>query len=267
MTNVFILAAGSATRFGGAIKQLLPYRGEPIIRRTIRLLKEDDPTIQPYVVTWHNELKFSDVKVIDTKTQPSQLSDTILLTEPYWGDKNVLLLGDVVYTESAIRNILANDNGISIFYRDRCPNKPHSERFALTFPKEYSDVLKELCIKSARIFKGTDFEDAGGFYKLCYATHKESLLPYVSPVKCNKYIRPFRDFIIFHIYPAWKPKQTLTLVPISDLITTDVDTKEDYENLLLGNKPDITFEPKTINYLAVVVLLYIVALLIFGGYI
>lgn len=49
--TVFLLAAGRSQRFNYRPKQLLRFRGETILQRTIRLIREINPDIPIYLVT------------------------------------------------------------------------------------------------------------------------------------------------------------------------------------------------------------------------
>jgi len=241
--KVFILASGTSRRFNGKIKHLLPVFGEPIIRRTIRIIRQiscfEDYEI--YVVTHHKELKFDDVKIIDTIFKPRQLCNTILMTRPYWGDKNVILLGDVVYGERALACILSsNFNGIEMFYKDSCDVKPNSERYAVRFSSNNADLFGNLLNKASRVFEGSSMEDYGGLYKICFATRTELFLQLTSPLTytdrrntwLRRLIRPFRDYFVYHIYQTWKPARIIKLRKINDIITTDIDSQEDYDNFM-----------------------------------
>jgi len=234
MTNVFILAAGTSRRFGGKIlKQELPINGEKIIRRIIRQVREYDNRINIYILTWHDTLKFGDVNIIDTKVRPQELSDTILLSYPYWGKRNVILLGDVVYSNDTINKILSHNNGVTIFARDKCPIKSSSERVALTFPIEYSNYLWLLLHKAARIFRYDGREGHAGMQKICLSTKPDWLLPFVHNTPIHPLIRPFRDYFIYHIYTtSWYPSFPVHLELVDDSITTDIDTPEEYQKFI-----------------------------------
>jgi hypothetical protein len=237
--TVFLLCAGSSRRVG-TTKQLLPVGGEPMIRRTIRLVREINPEIKIYMITWHPELMFDDVTVIDTRTRPPQLTDTILFSKPYWQDRNIFLTGDTVYDKGTMAKILSDGEDITIFCRDSCPMKPSSERFTFSFSKDDSEKVTRLLQKCSRIYLGTTHEGCCGLGKICYSTKPEFLIGLVSPVLyidgTHNYlhlIRPFRDFFIFHIYrDFWKPWNTITLKPVTDNITTDIDTPEEYRDFL-----------------------------------
>ena len=234
ITRVFILAAGTSRRFGGKIlKQELLINGEKIIRRTIRQVLEYNSKLQIYILTWHKSLMFIDVNVINTKLRPQELSDTILLSRPYWKEWNIILLGDVVYSDDALKKILSNNNGITIFGRDKCPTKPGSERFALSFPIEQSEYITNLLQRASKTFRKDKWEGHGGMKKICWSTHPNWLLPFVSDIPTYLFIRPFRDYFIYHIYTtSWHPASPTSLELINDPITTDIDTPEEYAAFL-----------------------------------
>ena len=211
-----------------------------MIRRTIRLIREVNPGIKIHVITWHNELKFNDVIVIDTKTQPDQMTDTMLFSASWWSDRNIFLAGDVVFGKDTMQKILDyRTDEISMFYRDIYPTKDYAERFAFRFTRADIEVVSNLLKKSSRMFKGTTYEQDFGFTKVCYATHDERVLWLIAPIEYTDgthryipFIRSFRDFCIHHVYPFWKPRRIFTLIPVSDDITTDIDTLKEYEEFL-----------------------------------
>jgi len=236
--SVFILAAGSARRFNGTVKQLLPVNGEPIIRRMIRQVREHKPDAAIYIVTWHPELMFPDVNIINTILQPEQLAHSMLWSEPYWGPRNIFLLGDVIFGDRAIQMVLDYTGPLAVFGREKCPVKDHSERFSLSFAYREKESLKDLCHKTASLFRNTAWQNSGGLRNLCLATQ-----PYIKMILTNcvpfrsilyPLVRPVRDFILWHILGGerWKPGPAINLVLIDDDITTDIDTPEDYAAFL-----------------------------------
>ena len=266
--RVFLLAAGSSKRFNGTIKQLLPIDGEPLIRRTIRMIREFDNHIPIYVVTWHDELKFPDVIVVDTKTRPRQLQNTILATEPYWGDRNVFLLADVIFDKTTLRKILSYSGDPVIFAADKCPAKSHSERFALTFPRVQSERIKDLCSQSAQLFEGTSMENHGGLGKLCFSTRDTWKIPFISPLTPTtpfwRFVRPARDYLIFNIYPHfWKPSPPLSLILVDGNLNTDIDTEEEYKQFcdreMEPGNPNLTTEIQAFVFGSVAVYIFVLA--------
>ena len=109
--NVFILAAGSQTRWNASkpdypIKQLLPVNGVPLIHRTLNQLL--DRGIVATVVSKIPELDIGDrIVPEDSRFAVSSLYST----RPYWDDRNLVLLGDVYFTDKALDTCL-NMKGI-----------------------------------------------------------------------------------------------------------------------------------------------------------
>lgn len=140
MTNWFIMAAGSADRCDGDCKHLYLINGEPIIRRTIRLINRIDPLGNVYLVTWRQELidyvrSIPDTFtiVIPTGVPTSCLNESMLLTEKYWGNRNAILTGDAIFSDYIIR-LIYDYSGTAQCY-GRYTDKEHGgpERYALTF--------------------------------------------------------------------------------------------------------------------------------------
>lgn len=104
--NVFILAAGSQKRWQKGnpeypIKQLVPIDGEPLLDRTIRQLKERGYDAR--VITHRKEL------MRDNYIHPVDNSYTvtsIMSAVSHSGKKNLVLLGDVYFTEEAMDTCL-----------------------------------------------------------------------------------------------------------------------------------------------------------------
>lgn len=130
MTNWFILAAGEATRCNGEIKQLFDINGEPLIHRTVRLIHEYAIDPQITIVTWRPEIARTDCRLLIARG--GSLAATMLKTAPWWGDRNVLLCGDVVVTGKFIRTLDLHA-GRTLSY-GRFTDRKHSmpERYALT---------------------------------------------------------------------------------------------------------------------------------------
>lgn len=108
-----IMCAGSAERWKnhmGTTKQMVPINGEPMLHRTIRLLKERDenniivtvPSINFYgklpVPQFVGSNEFDIDKVINVKNLIA-------------GGKTILLYGDVIFTEYAIDEIIQSCDG------------------------------------------------------------------------------------------------------------------------------------------------------------
>lgn len=144
MTSWFIMAAGKATRCEGKIKQFFKIEGEPIIKRTIRLIKEVDPLPKIYVVAWRDEFKeLEDVTVIDTVDATPCLAKAMEYSIPYWNDSNAILMGDVVFNKRVIETICSASLSIHVFGKCECDKHGLPERYALTFG--WNDKQKIKC--------------------------------------------------------------------------------------------------------------------------
>lgn len=224
--SVFILAAGNGSRFEGVTKQMLPIDGEPIIRRTIRLVREHDPTIPIYIATWNPVLKFDDVLIVDTVKPTRCLTDTILFTEPWWTQTNVFLLGDVIYYPGSMAKIL-DSRRMKIYGSTSCDGKPYSERFAFTFQKCDHNLVMDKCVECEELMD----LNIGGLARLSITfTHPmiRSLvyidLPGLTPIK---------RFFGSHVFKSfwWK---TSMFEEIGDA-TNDIDTPEEYKKYCCAN--------------------------------
>ena len=130
--RVVIMAAGKCKRWGnylGIPKQLAEVDGEPIIKRTIRLLKERG--VEDIWVTVREYGQYGDLGVKEYITSPNEVS-----IDRVWGAKElspcIYLYGDVYYTETAIDTILTDTNDFRFFGR-RFPSKVkiHREIYAI----------------------------------------------------------------------------------------------------------------------------------------
>lgn len=106
--KIFILCAGKQTRWTGSEpKQLLSVNGEPIIERTLRLAED------AFIVSHRKEFKrFGNV------IRPSfkrSTCETLLSCSKHFTERNIILLGDVYYTEESIDTILKYDGDLQFF--------------------------------------------------------------------------------------------------------------------------------------------------------
>lgn len=138
MVKKYIILADSSIGFE-LPKQLSVVCGEPIIKRTIRLLKEngiEDITITSHDKRFDNlgairyEPKFNDYNPIDPKSPWLKAFPIELMEEP-----TCYLFGDVYYSENAIKTIVEKDNNDILFfctYQNKSPLyiKHHDEPLA-----------------------------------------------------------------------------------------------------------------------------------------
>jgi len=116
-TRVVIMAAGGGARWKnhlGVPKQLAPVKGEPVIKRTIRLLKERG--ITDIWVTVKHKGQYGDLGVkeyvpVDNTYGIDRIYSSRELAPAIW------LYGDVYYTEKAIDTILSDEHDFWFFGR------------------------------------------------------------------------------------------------------------------------------------------------------
>ena len=103
--NVYILANGEAKRWGnyrGYAKQSIPIDGEPIIKRTIRLLHENGLNDDNIRVSIPIELEGATRIETTSKTKREVFEEISKLTdEPF-----IILYGDCFYTEAIIKDLI-----------------------------------------------------------------------------------------------------------------------------------------------------------------
>lgn len=98
------MAQGAATRFPG--KHFVDINGEPLLQRTLRLCRE--LTSSELVVVGWNTSAFQHLEVpLHTLPTPGQgLLDGIWGTRNLWNNYTTILLGDVVFSRTALQQCL-----------------------------------------------------------------------------------------------------------------------------------------------------------------
>lgn len=124
--RIFILAAGEGQRWAvnGAdvpAKQLVPFKGEPLILRTLnqieRLFGSHLASPEVVVVARRNEIRevVRPPAWVFFPLEFDQAIDTLASTEPLWMNRNVVLLGDVLYTDAALEKIVNCPDRLQFF--------------------------------------------------------------------------------------------------------------------------------------------------------
>jgi len=151
--KVIIMAAGVGSRWNnymGVPKTMIPINREPILKRTIRLLRELGVTDITVTVPEEGIYGTLDAKQVVGKTEHEM--DRFLNVEN--AEDALFLYGDVFYTEDAISKIVRNNKSPMFFGRpyDGGPNNINKrgigtgimELFAIKFNKELMDIAREL---------------------------------------------------------------------------------------------------------------------------
>lgn len=115
--KVFILAAGYGTRGRTDFaenKLAFKINGEPLLSRTLRLLKQNGVSDINVVVRGDRDKQTmeniamlpEDVKAIQTQGDHKNSFKELLATMPYWSGDTLILLGDLVFSDRACKYML-----------------------------------------------------------------------------------------------------------------------------------------------------------------
>ena len=114
--RIVILCAGDATRWGGYLglpKHLVPIHGEPLLHRTVRLVRELRRDAEILIAARPEDLAAYAVTgaiTIEADLQPARFdADKFLSTRHHWAGQGdtVLLYGDCFFTRSALSTIVS----------------------------------------------------------------------------------------------------------------------------------------------------------------
>lgn len=132
--TVFILCAGNQERFGGfnQLKQLLEIEGEPLLHRAVRQISKFTKDIT--IVAHNGKLKLPGCNFLVPEKRKTTCH-TILSTQSMWNEKNIILLGDVYYTDHAIDTIFNCDLDFQLF-------TDTGDFFGISFKKNYIPVFE-----------------------------------------------------------------------------------------------------------------------------
>jgi len=229
-TSAFILCAGSGERWNnylGMPKQHIKFANETLLERTVRLLINTKKDIGIYIVTNDKRLEQLGCNVI----VPVSFDLTIhsfLGTQPYWSENNIVLLGDVFYSNRSIAILTRQIQEIHFFGkvgRSKFGKKSHGEIYAFVFDRGNQNVIA----------KGVEnilaYTNKGGIGNLWDLYHHLAQLPYNSGRVERNIFQLLNDY------------------------TDDFDTPEDY-NLTKGYY-QIIAGPFTIKKLALLCFLKI----------
>lgn len=140
--SVIILAGGKSKRWNGTVKYMLPVCGEPVLHRTIRLVKEIRPDVK--------------VHVIGPELQPNNPNQLFLDTMHLFGESDMTyyLLGDVSWMKGTLRKVLTTSAPFLIYGRagpNQLTGRPHEEIFAFAFDRSETQSLSNIHTDSLTI--------------------------------------------------------------------------------------------------------------------
>jgi len=170
--TVVILAAGTSSRMVRDVpKHLLEVNGEPVIARTVRQLRAGGVAEKDlWLVTRNEAVKAacSGVNVYELPAQTKCTTETFFRTRSLWYEDSValIILGDVMFTDAAVRKMLEDDQGLCLWYTDT------QDIFAVKMHRwSYPCVLRA----AKRVFSMDPLENDGRLWQVhfaCKGAHK-----------------------------------------------------------------------------------------------
>lgn len=220
--SIFIAVAGQHKRFGDTEKCTLPVNGEPLIRRTIRLLKEKFPGVQPCILTWNTDLLFPDCEYVLTgKTRC--LAETILKGKDTWHGSVYILLGDVVYTGNFIDRVF-DVPGIAVF-ASTGNGKWYSELYTLSFDEKNYRYMEKVLINTIPL---------SGLQGICFTMNRLGILNRVRDYLRGENKELFGERAPWYLYWLWEWgwRKKGVLHYTGDRRVFDFDCSEEYRSYM-----------------------------------
>lgn len=152
-TTYLVLCAGPGKRWkGDRPKQLVKLCGEVLLHRVVRQVTELDPGARVRIAvhdTTDARFRVPGARLVKADVDPTlRGADKTTSTRRHWNTngRTVLLLGDVFYTDIAIRQIVDHATGEWVMFGRPGPSaitgKPHNENFAVVFwPDHHEQVV------------------------------------------------------------------------------------------------------------------------------
>ena len=174
--RVVILCAGEASRWGGHLgtpKHLVPINGEPILHRTVRLLRDLQPGVEVCIAARPEDLAAYTVPGAMTFEADLDLcrfdADKFLSSRAYWAREGdtVLLYGDCFFSEAALRSILGTGvDDWSLFARFNGSDITGSqwpEIFAFRIAHSFQDAFALAGEKLVDLYRRRQLRRIGGW--------------------------------------------------------------------------------------------------------
>lgn len=211
--RIIIIAAGDATRWGGYLgvtKHYAVIDGEPVIERTVRLLRERG---QDDVWVVSKDYSIDGVHNYHPKLNPrNHDADKFISSSELWADnkRTIVIYGDVYFTEQAIDTILAEDITLyRLFCRPNGNKKfkyPYGECFAVSFHPTDHEFLMYCLKRLVHLYRADVISRIGGW-------ELTRLMANVPIAKMDQHKRWLANYYVI------------------DDETNDIDYPSDYENV------------------------------------
>jgi len=172
--KAIIIAAGEATRWGNYLntpKHLIEIDGEPLLHRTVRLLKANGVS-QVYVVSKDDEryqIPGATQYIAQLNYKQNADADKFLSSKALWNrnGRTIVLYGDVYFTEAAIKTIIGyQEKSWTLFCRKRASKltgTPWGECFAQSFYPEDIPKHEAALHRVAKLYKDKIIDRCGGW--------------------------------------------------------------------------------------------------------
>ena len=146
MVRIIILCAGQASRWAPKqLKQLVPINDEPLLHRTVRLLR--DFGYSDIHIAHHDPQLHVEGCQHFTPSDSRWVMSTLYSSRHLWTDRTIILLGDVYFTTNALQKILECPSEIQFVGRlgpssyTGCPSR---EIFCLLFRDSVHSKLEHV---------------------------------------------------------------------------------------------------------------------------
>ncbi len=143
-TIALVLCAGDAIRMGGVTKQLLPIGKTTILGRILHQMYRYEQRV--IVVTHDPEIALLHDRVHNPENRKTTC-ETLLSTSHLWDDRTIVLLGDVIYSEDVLIEIMNCHESIKVFGNS-------AEIFSIVFDKNFHGEIKPLLLEGSKRFPG-----------------------------------------------------------------------------------------------------------------
>lgn len=173
-TRVIIICAGEATRWKdhlGVPKHLIPIDGEPLLNRTVRLLRHFHISDITVVSKDDPRYKIEGAKqfVATLNYEENADADKFLSSRELWNDqgRTIVLYGDVFFSLEALNTIInSKETDWTLFCRpdaSRITGHKWGECFAISFyPESHNEMTVQLR-RTATLWKAGKISRCGGW--------------------------------------------------------------------------------------------------------
>lgn len=156
--NALILNAGDGSRWGnymGSPKQLVKIGPESTLERTVRMLRQFG--VSEITSVCHDPRLAPDGLNMFHPRAHRWTAESLLASSPLWSGRILVLLGDVFFTEAALRRMIFSQQPIGVFGRsgpNRFNGRTHGEIFGLTISADAAGAVRAAATKVIALTKG-----------------------------------------------------------------------------------------------------------------